>query len=156
MKSYPIPERITVEAGKPVELRGLTFEPFEVVHSIRAPASGYRVTGGGASFFYAPDVVDIIGRSRALGGISLYIGDGATVVRSMVRRKGDSLFGHTPIRAQLAWCGEERVPRAIFTHCGTGIVTADEREVSERVRLLGKARGVEAEIAHDGLDISLS
>lgn len=110
---------------------------------------------GKSAMFYAPDVVAILDRSAALAGIDLYIGDGATITRPMVRRRGRFLVGHTTIRAQLGWCREEGVTRAIFTHCGSEIVNGDGRRTAARIRRLGSERGVDARIAHDGLSLTL-
>ena len=88
-------------------------------------------------------------------GIALYIGDGATVTRSMVRRRGQALIGHAPIRVQLGWCKEEGVARAIFTHCGSEIVRSDARAIEARVRALGLEQGIDARLAHDGLSLTL-
>ena len=67
-------------------------------HSLLAPAVGYRVSAGRACFFYVPDVVFIHERAAALKGVQLYIGDGATVSRSFVRKRGERLIGHAPVR----------------------------------------------------------
>jgi hypothetical protein len=56
-----------------------------VDHSTRAPAVGYRRTVGKVTVFYMPDGVFIHERAEALAGVKVYIGDGATVTRSMVR-----------------------------------------------------------------------
>jgi hypothetical protein len=48
------------------------------------------------------------------------------------------------------------VARAIFTHCGSAIVRADGRTSAARVRSLGRAVGVEAAIARDGLSLELT
>ncbi|PJF37741.1 MAG: hypothetical protein CUN55_20540, partial [Phototrophicales bacterium] len=85
----------------------------------------------------------------------LYIGDGASIMRPIIHRKNNKLFGHTSIRAQLGWCQKEKVPQAIFTHCGSQIVTGDERTLGAQVRRLGKDRGVGARIAYDGMELSL-
>ena len=149
-------ERHTVRLREPVDVRGIAFEAFPVIHSTRAPAVGYRVSAGVATIFYVPDVIYYIeGRAGALADAALYVGDGASIVRSMVRKPSERLVGHTPIRTQLTWCQKEGVPRAILTHCGSGIVTGDERTVRKRVRALGEERGVEAEIAWDGMAVVL-
>lgn len=155
MDRYPLPDRTTVTPGSPIELHGLVVEAYTLDHSIRAPAVGYRVADAASAFFYAPDVVSIRGRERALTGIDLYIGDGATVERSMVRRRGDILFGHSPVRTQLTWCRTEGVSRAVFTHCGSEIVTGDPAIMDERIRKLGLDRGVDARIAWDGMEVEL-
>jgi glyoxylase-like metal-dependent hydrolase (beta-lactamase superfamily II) len=77
---YPIAHRRVV-AGKPLSITGMRFEAFAVAHSTRAPAVGYRITVGTLSIFDVPDVVAIRHRKRALAGVSLYIGDGARLVR---------------------------------------------------------------------------
>jgi hypothetical protein len=135
---------------------GISFEAFPVDHSVRVPAVGYRVTAGRAAFFYVPDLVSIGEREEAMRGVELYIGDGATVTRSMVRRRGDKLIGHAPMRTQLGWCKEEGVARAIFTHCGSEIVRSDARAIDARMRALGLEQGIDARVAHDGLALSLT
>lgn len=152
---YPIEERHPVAPRTPFALGDVTFEAFRVDHSTRAPAVGYRITAGRVTIFYVPDVVYIPHRTEALQGARCYIGDGATTTRSMVRRSGDALIGHTPLRTQLTWCAEEGVPRALFTHCGSEIVKGDERTLGATVRRLADERGVEAAIAHDGQEVVL-
>lgn len=153
---YPIEKRIEIKPSTLVEFsHGLTFEAFPVVHSLRAPAVGYRIRAGRRAAFYVPDVVDIEERRSALAGIDLYIGDGSSLTRSLVRRHHDQLFGHTTIRAQLGWCEDCGVPRALFTHCGSQIVDGDERVLRAKVRAMGRKRGVDAAIAHDGMSIIL-
>jgi phosphoribosyl 1,2-cyclic phosphodiesterase len=153
MDGYPLTERHTVEPRRPFEIRDITFEAFPVEHSTRAPAVGYRVTAGRASIFYAPDLVYIPDRGEALRDVHLYIGDGATLTRSMVRKQGEHLIGHAPVRTQLTWCRKEGVPRAVITHCGSQIVRGDERTLAAELREMARERGVEAEIAHDGMEI---
>lgn len=155
MGSYPINTRHTIEHRRPTEILGIEFEAFPVEHSTLAPAVGYRITAGNPTVFYAPDVVYVENRDEALAGAAIYIGDGATITRSMVRKRGENLIGHTPVRTQLTWCQKEGVPRAVFTHCGSDIVAGDERKVGPEVKSLGRERGVEAEIAFDGMEITL-
>lgn len=40
----------------------------------------------------------------------------------------------------------------IVTHCGSDIVGGDERTVSAKIRAFATEHGVEAEIAHDGME----
>jgi hypothetical protein len=47
------------------------------------------------------------------------------------------------------------VKRAIFTHCGSGIVKADAKSVEARIAALGAERNVEASVAYDGLRLKL-
>ena len=152
MESYPIRERRRVVPRSPVEVEGITFEAFTLEHSTRAPAVGYRITAGRVTVFYAPDVVYVHQREEALHGARLYVGDGATLTRSMVRKQGDNLIGHTPVRTQLTWCRKEGVPEMVVTHCGSEIVEGDERTLGAHLRAMARERGVEAAIAHDGME----
>jgi ribonuclease BN (tRNA processing enzyme) len=155
ISKFQIERREVVRKQDSFVVRGIQFEAFTVEHSTRSPAVGYRVTAGKAVIFYAPDVVYIHNREDALRGADLYVGDCATIARSMVRKRGDQLIGHTPVRTQLTWCQKEGVQRAIFTHCGSQLVNADERSVLARIRAWGKERGVDARIAHDGMEVVL-
>jgi phosphoribosyl 1,2-cyclic phosphodiesterase len=155
LPDYPLADRRTVAPGEPVDIAGVRFAAFPVVHSLRAPAVGYRVSADGAAFFYVPDVVSIDDRTGALSGADLFVGDGATVTRSMVRRVRGALVGHTPVRTQLGWCRDEGVSRALFTHCGSQIVGGDEAALAAGIRAMGEERGVEADLARDGLRLSL-
>jgi len=150
-----IEERHTIRYDEPFEVAGIGFEFVPVEHSTRAPAGGYRIVAGEVTVFYVPDVVSIHGPKRALRDVELYVGDGSTIERSLVRRVGGHLVGHTPIRTQLGWCEEHEVPRALFTHCGTDIVVGDERSLGPKVRRMGEERGVAAAIAHDGMEVVL-
>jgi phosphoribosyl 1,2-cyclic phosphodiesterase len=150
-----IEDQHLIKERTPTKICGIMFEAFAVEHSILAPAVGYRVVAGRACIFYAPDLVYIHERGPALKGAQIYIGDGATVTRSFIRKRGKTLIGHTPVRTQLLWCKKEGVPRAIITHCGSEIVTGDERELSRKLWAVAAARGVEACIAYDGMKLEL-
>jgi phosphoribosyl 1,2-cyclic phosphodiesterase len=149
--AYPIEVRHTLSPRHPRTIEGMRMEAFAVEHSLRAPAVGYRISAGRTRVFYAPDLVFIVERADALRGVRIYIGDGATLTRPLVRRRDDTLIGHTPVSTQLTWCAKEGVPRAIITHCGTEIVTSPHTKMVARINELAAARGVDAELAYDGL-----
>lgn len=155
LQRFDIAERRTIEPREPSDIQGIKFEAFPVAHAVLAPAVGYRITAGTVSIFYVPDLAFILDQSVALAGIRLYIGDGATLTRSMVRRRGDELIGHAPITTQVTWCGQEGVPRAIFTHCGSAIIRGESNGISERLQMLASAQRVRAEIAYDGMELVL-
>ena len=153
MGDWPIEDRRTIEHRETVELGGISVECFPVQHSTRCPAVGYRISAGVVTVFYVPDVVYIHDREAALSGCDVYIGDGATIDQNFVRKQKDTgeLIGHAPVRTQLTWCERLGVPKMIVTHCGNQIVQDHEAAV-EQVREYAHERGVEAEIATDGLE----
>jgi hypothetical protein len=154
LRHYPIKERRLIKERTPTKICGITFEAFPVEHSILSPAVGYRVSGGCARSFYAPDLIFIHERGAALDRVQIYIGDGAAVTRSFIRKRGKALIGHSPVRTQLTWCEKEGVPKAIITHCGSEIVTGDEREMSAKLRAIAVERHVEVRIAYDGMKVT--
>ncbi len=103
LQYYPITDRHVIDERTPTKICGITFEAFPVEHSILSPAVGYRVSAGRVGIFYAPDLIFIHDRKAALDGAQLYIGDGATVTRSFIRKRGKALIGHSPVRTQLTW-----------------------------------------------------
>jgi phosphoribosyl 1,2-cyclic phosphodiesterase len=155
MEDFDIQDRRMLAPREPTEIAGIGFEAFPVDHSSRAPAVGYRIVAGEVTVFCVPDVVWIRDREGAMSGAKLYVGDGATVTRSMVRKIEGTLIGHTPVRTQLTWCQKTGVSRAIFTHCGSEIIKADSQEVQAKLQSLADEREVEAQIAHDGLEVVL-
>jgi len=152
--SWPIDERHRVAPRAPIEIRGIRFEAFALDHSVIAPAVGYRITAGRRTIFYAPDVLRIRRAAAALGRVDLYVGDGATIRRPIVRfeRRRGVAVGHASIEMQLEWCARAGVPRAIMTHCGRAIV-AGPPGVERRIADFGRARHVEATVAEDGLRV---
>jgi ribonuclease BN (tRNA processing enzyme) len=143
-----------IEPKRAVSVCGLSVRAFPVIHSVRAPAVGYRVESDGAALFYAPDIVAIVDPASGLKGVSLYIGDGASPTRPLVRSRGGAPFGHTTMSAQIGWCAKAGVQDAIFTHCGAQIIRMDGRSAAALARRMGAAQGVRARLARDGLTLA--
>ena len=155
LQHYPIKDRHVIDERTPTKICGLKFEAFPVEHSIIAPAVGYRASAGRACIFYAPDLIFIHERAAALKNVQVYIGDGATVTTSFIRKRGKRLIGHSPVRTQLTWCEKEGVLHAIITHCGSEIVTGEERKLVAKLRGIATERGIEVRIAFDGMKLEL-
>lgn len=155
LDQMPIGLRELVVAGAPFEIGAVSFEAVTVIHSAIAPAVGYRATVGEASFFYVPDVLQIPASAEVLGGIDLYIGDGARLEHPIVRGKGARPAGHASIREQLSWCAGAKVSRAIFTHCGTPIINSDETSIRAALQALAHPFAIDASLAFDGEEIIL-
>jgi phosphoribosyl 1,2-cyclic phosphodiesterase len=139
----------------PTKICGITFEAFPVEHSILAPAVGYWIRAGSACIFYGPDLLFIHNRAAALKDVLIYIGDGAAITRSFVRRRGERLIGHANVRTQLGWCAKEGVPLVIVSHCGSEIVTGNESKLARELQESAADRGIEAFIAYDGMKLEL-
>ncbi|MBD3380990.1 MAG: MBL fold metallo-hydrolase [candidate division Zixibacteria bacterium] len=151
-----IDDKRKLSTDKKHTVKGIEVKACTVEHSLKAPAVGFRMKAGRHQIFYAPDLVYIHERSRALKGVDVYIGDGATIDRSFVRKRGDYLIGHAPVRTQLTWCQKENVDFALITHCGSQIVESDERKLGAKLRRMAGERGVSVKIAYDGMETVLS
>jgi len=156
MADWPIDDLRVIDCRRPVTVGGISMEAFDVQHSTRCPAVGYRISAGVVTVFYVPDLVYIEDREAALAGCPVYIGDGATIDRNFVRKQKDTgeLIGHAPVRTQLTWCRKLDVPRMIVTHCGSQIVKGGEKAV-RKIDEYAAERGVEVEVATDGLEVVL-
>ena len=161
MQNFEIKERRVIPKREKIKIpeespHAFEVTAFPVLHSTRAPAVGYRLTAGEVSIFYVPDVAWIKDRKQAMQDITVYIGDGATIKRSMVRKPGDTIIGHVPIQTQLTWCQKTGVSSAIFTHLGSQIVGADESEVTQQIFAMARERNIEEVlIAQDDLTLTL-
>ena len=155
MSRWPIALRCVLPLERPVMIGGLVIEARPVQHSLNAPAVGYKLSTRAGCLFYVPDVAVLEHAKQTLQNVDLYVGDGATLTRPLVRSRGPVLIGHASVSTQLDWCRVGGVSRALFTHCGSGVVRAVPSEVDAAVRSMGRARGVEAGLACDGLTIRL-
>jgi glyoxylase-like metal-dependent hydrolase (beta-lactamase superfamily II) len=155
LRRYPIAQREPIEPRTPRRICGITVQALTLEHSLSAPAVGWRVGLGRARFFYAPDLVSIDEADQALRGVPLYIGDGASITRPLVRKRGGHCIGHASIRQQLIWCAAHAVRRAIFTHCGSQIVAGDENKIVATIQTMAADCGVKAQIACDGMEMVL-
>jgi phosphoribosyl 1,2-cyclic phosphodiesterase len=159
MKKFPIQKEFhrVLQPRRPEEIEGIAFEAFPVVHSVRAPAVGYRISAGKIVLFYVPDVLRISNRARAFSGIRAYIGDGATITRPLIRHKKryGQPIGHASIEMQLGWCRKERVPKMIVTHCGSAIVGGNKGDVQRKLQSLADKYGIRVKIAVDGMELLL-
>lgn len=155
IRRFPIRDRRVMPIGVPVAIGGVQFEALPVQHSRLAPAVGYRFGALGRTVFYVPDVAGVPVPERAFGGVDLFIGDGASPRRPMLRKSNGELIGHAPMIEELRWCRQAGVRRAIFTHCGSQIVQMDRKVLQATVQRLMGATCLEVRIASDGDKVSL-
>lgn len=155
LKHYPVKRFRVFAAGDELRLGPFRVRPYDVVHSIRAPAVGFRVRAGSTSVVYNPDIISIVHERSVLTGVDVYIGDGASLTRPIIRRRGEALFGHTTVRAQLNWCKRYGIRRAYIVHCGKELVQMPPALLQVRVdELAGPA--LQAAVAHDGMRVRFS
>lgn len=158
LAELPLAERIVLEPGKRVRVGPLRLTPFPVVHSIRCPGMAARLEVSGHVVVYSGDIIAFQEPAEALADARLYVGDGSTLTASLVRRHpSGALVGHTTVRAQLGWLGKAGVPRAVFSHFGTGPIGLGDDGLDAALTALAaeRAPGCEVSAARDGATFDL-
>ncbi len=135
---------------KSLIIKGLKIVPFPVLHSIRCPANGFRFEYKGFKAGYFPDVLWIKDRDKALEHLDLYIGDGSTLKRDLVRKnkKTGQIFGHASMKTQLQWVKKYNIPWVIFTHFGKQPCQMGNRKLLKELKKIGGDL-VKVEVAKD-------
>lgn len=137
---------------KTVTIFNVSFKPIHILHSLKAPAVSLRIITGKKTIFYAGDVAYIPQYKKTLKNVSLYIGDGATVNQSLIRKRDNTIFGHATVYTQLTWCQKAGIKSVIITHCGTQLV-AHSREGKKLINDRARAKNISVQIAYDGLSV---
>jgi len=145
-KFKPQQSRVIIP-GQEFEVGAFQCLAYRVIHSIRCPAVGYKIKVDSKTLVYNSDLVDIVDKEKVLTGVDYYIGDGSGIKANLVRRRGDTLFGHTRISTQIHWCQQHNIRHIIFTHLGKETI-ARETEF--------KAEHPEVTLAYDGMEIRVT
>jgi ribonuclease BN (tRNA processing enzyme) len=133
-----------IEADKWYNQGSLRFLAYRVLHSIRCPAVGYKIKAQGKTLIYNSDLVAIVDKETVLADVDYYIGDGSSIKANLVRRRGDTLFGHTRITTQINWCKNYGIENIYFTHLGKETIAAEDQFRRDHP---------EAVLAYDGLEV---
>jgi ribonuclease BN (tRNA processing enzyme) len=156
LAEMPLAERIVLDPAQRVRVGPFRLTSFPVVHSIRCPGIGARIEVSGRVVVYSGDIVAFHAQAEALADAWLYVGDGSSLTASLVRRHpSGALLGHTTVRAQLGWLAKAGVPRAVFSHFGSGPIGMGDEDLSEALSALAadRAPGCEVFAAKDGLEL---
>ncbi len=135
-----------VEPGKSLDIRDINVLPYRVIHSLRAPAVGFKLTIPEKTIIYNSDLVDITEKESVLTGVDIYIGDGSSIRANLVRRRDDKLFGHTRITTQINWCRRYGISRIIFIHLGKETLAKEDEFAGEHPDIT---------LAFDGMEIKI-
>ena len=155
---FPLSERIVLEPRKRMRVGPFRLTAYPVVHSTRCPGIAARLEVSGHVVVYSGDIVAFDAPSQVLEDARLYVGDGSTLTASLVRRQpGGVLVGHTTVRAQLGWLAKAGVPRAVFSHFGTGPIELGDDALDAALTDLAaeRAPGCEVSAARDGATFDL-
>lgn len=116
-----------IKPEKKFKINSFTILPYKVLHSIRCPTIGFKISIKRKNIIYNPDLIDIINKNKILKKIDYYIGDGSCIRANLVRRKGKKIFGHARIITQINWCKKYNIKNIIFTHLGKETIEKEKR-----------------------------
>lgn len=134
-----------ISADNKFKLSSLEIYPYQVMHSIRCPAVGFKIKiPENKTLIYNPDLVDIVNKNEILIGIDYYIGDGSSLKANLVRRKGNQFFGHSRITTQINWCKKHHIDNIIFTHLGKEIIDKEKEFHKDYQEVI---------LAYDGMEL---
>ncbi len=132
-----------LELNKWIKIGPFQILPYRVVHSINAPAVGFKIKGN-KTLIYNSDLVVMKDKS-VIRDVDLYIGDGSSLRGNLVRRKGNKLFGHARMSTQVNWCKKYKISKLIFTHLGKEALRIGDKKVEQLLH----QPGMEITIAKD-------
>lgn len=147
--------RNIVKSETSFNIKDFKIKMFDVEHSIRCPANSYKISAGEKTIFYSGDILYLKNYKKILKDTNLYIGDGATIKRSLVRKKDGKIFGHASINTQLTWCQKSGIKNAVFTHFGKELVEKTLILQRNILKELGIKKGIKVIVAYDGLQVYL-
>lgn len=129
-KNIPSDKEVNIlDFGKSIVISGIKVTSYPVLHSTIAPANCIKFD----NLLYCPDVREILNKSKVLGGVSIYIGDGSSFARPITYKVG---IGHESMVGQLDWCKRAGVKKVYFTHIGH--VRLSHLELNRKLKELNK------------------
>jgi ribonuclease BN (tRNA processing enzyme) len=158
LRELPLLDRRVLASDETVAIGPFRLAPLPVIHSIRCPCIGARISLGEFCMVYSADIVSFEDTDTALAGADLFVGDGSTLTASLVRRHPNGvLIGHTTVRAQLGWLARYGILRAIFSHFGREPIAMGDEALGEALHKLAAANppGCAVTAAHDGLELEV-
>jgi len=116
----------------------ITLGPFkiqriDVEHSIKFPASSFKITAGDMTILHAGDILWPRNIADYTKDVNIYVGDGASQTRDLVRKADEDRYGHASIKTQVRWCHNYNIPVAIFIHFGKDTIEMDERVARKKI-----------------------
>lgn len=132
VKDMPFKKRV-VTPNQRFQIAGFVVTPHKVAHSTVCPTIAYKIRVGERTLFYAPDVLDIPNKTKILKDVDIYIGDGSSLNRTIVRKdKRGTEVGHASMKEQISWAQKAEIPEVLFTHIGHTKLT--QKDLNAKLR----------------------
>ena len=155
-KKYDLSDvAVIIDKKKDYKIGSLIIRAIPVIHSTRSPAVGYYIKGD-KRVFITPDFLSLTVKDD-LPDIDIWIGDGSSVLKNIVRIVNGRKVGHSSMFNQYKLAREKRASKVIFTHIGTeGIELGDDGIIAKLSEALNKDVSDTVIIAKDGMVLDLA
>jgi phosphoribosyl 1,2-cyclic phosphodiesterase len=158
---YKIKTRIILKPHTKVKIDdSVSIQAVPVSHSVVAPATGFKFyveSDDGREYVigFFPDMLEI--DTVELEGIDVYVGDGASPFRSILRHVTDGMedVGHASMTQQLNWLVQAGVHTAIFIHRGRQSLVIPDQKLIDILKEKG-FNNKEIILPDDGETISIT
>lgn len=138
---------VLMKLGRWIKVGPFKVLAYRVVHSVIAPAVGFKIKAG-KTIVYNSDLV-VPKNKSVLKNVDLYIGDGSSVRGNLVRKKNGKLFGHARISTQLKWCQQYHIKKVIFTHLGKEALRIGDKKLNEWLQQNFQPKEMKIMVAYD-------
>ena len=152
---YPMRDRRVIRCGREYDIYGLKVTPHRVYHSVKAPTVGLLLRVGDKKIWYCSDYLHLKDYTRILDGVDIWIGDGSSVSRDLIRvnERYREPFGHSSLKTQIRQAERVGCKLFIVTHLGKeAIEDYTDRELRKEL----ETEKVKVIVARDGKEIDLS
>lgn len=153
-EKFPFLDRRVI--SKNFKFNSISALELAATHSTKAPMSGLIIQTDEGKIGYFPDVLSIPDYEKVLKGLTIYIGDGSSLTRDLVRRIKGKPVGHASVTRQMSWCQKAYpVEKMIFTHWGKEAVTMRPEKLAQKILELSQKHCplIPVEIAIDNLKV---
>lgn len=126
---------IKIEKNRVYDINGFKVKAIEIAHSPKYKTFAYLIKSEGKNILVAPDVLNI--KKKYLKNIDVYIGDGATLEKPIVRKTEKGPFGHTSIINQIKKV-KKYSPNAIliFSHLGQDVIEMGPKRLEKYLSII--------------------
>ena len=154
-----------------ITLGPFKIERFDVAHSLKAPASSFKISVPEATVMHTGDILHPHDIKKFMADVDILVGNGSAMDWRILRRSKkeedpyghpDDFFGHASVKDQVGWAENYGAKAVIITHFGKeaiemaeNLLVAQLKEMSDSIPVL-EARDGERFDAHKVVNLRMS
>jgi len=146
LKEFPLNKRF--------QILGVRILAVPILHSVDAQnVALFLKFPDGTKISYLTDVLGLRKEHRKYLRNSIYIGDGSSIEKRLVRRhkKTGQPIGHAKVEVQIRWASENLAKAVVFTHWSEEALEMGKRRLTSLFKELSRNYSIPVFIAEDGM-----